>query len=184
MPQDIISIIFAIVVAILIIIGAIIVVMFFSLNLSYSQTGVPFVKSKKSIVKKIKELNILKPNTVFCDLGSGDGAFLYDLAKEFPEVKFVGYEKNFLLHLFAKIFNRLPNLTFYQADFFKIDLSQFDYLYLFLFRSALEKLEPKLKKEAKKGAYIISNSFAFKNLTPIKVLESSKGLETLYIYQL
>lgn len=93
-------------------------------------------------------------------------------------------KKNFLLYLFAKNFNRLPNLNFYHADFFKIDLSQFDYIYLFLFSSLMDKLAPKLKNNLKKGALIISNTFAFKNLMPIKILESSKKLETLYIYQL
>lgn len=147
------------------------------------KTGVPFVKSKNAIIEHLKELNILKPKTVFCDLGSGDGGFLYNLAKEFKNIEFVGYEKNELLYLFAKIFNRRPNLKFYCSDFFQIDLSQFDYIYVFLFPFLLEKLEPKIEKEAKKGAFIISNSFIFPRLKPVKILESPKKLETIYIYK-
>jgi len=164
--------------------GLIAIFIFLTLFISGFQSGVPFVKSKKIIVKRIKESNILKPRTLFCDLGSGDGSFLYELAKAFPEIKFVGYEKNYLLYWFSKIFNRLPNLKFYHQNFFKVDLSQFDYIYLFLFSSLMEKLLPKLKKEIKKEAVIISNTFVFKDWQPIKSLSSKRQLETLHFYQL
>lgn len=168
---------------ILILLGIVLFLIVLTLWVSGLKTGVPFVKSKNVIIQRLKELDILKPNTVFCDLGSGDGGFLYNLAKEFKNIEFVGYEKNELLYLFAKIFNRLPNLKFYCEDFFKTDLSQFDYIYVFLFPFLLEKLEPKIKKEAKKEAFIISNSFTFPRLKPFKILESPQKLETIYIYK-
>ncbi|MGB9847949.1 MAG: methyltransferase domain-containing protein [Minisyncoccia bacterium] len=169
---------------VLVLLGVVLLFIFLAFWISSLKTGVPFVKSKKIIVERLKELDILKPNNSFCDLGSGDGGFIYDLAKKFPKVQFVGYENNQLLYLFAKIFNRRSNLKFYCADIFKVNLSQFDYIYTFLFPELLLKLEPKIKKEAKKGSIVISNTFTFPTLKPIKIIESPKKLETIYIYKL
>ena len=148
------------------------------------KTGVPFVKSEKNILEKIKKLDVLKDGMVVADLGSGDGSFLYFLAKDYPHIQFIGYEINPILYRFSKNFQQLPNLKFYRQDFFKIDLSQFDCLYLFLYPSILEKILPKIQKEAKKNCYIVTNSFDFKKLEPVKKIISSRPLSSVYIYQL
>ncbi|HOK20821.1 MAG TPA: methyltransferase domain-containing protein [Candidatus Paceibacterota bacterium] len=184
MEPSILYIIFSIIEIMLMFMELFFITIFISLAIYQVKTGVPFVKSKKILINRIKEANILKDNTIFCDLGSGDGSFLYQLAKEFPQVQFVGYEINIFLYIFSKLFNRLPNLKFYHRDFFKVDLSSFDYIYVFLLSSLMEQLVPKIQKEAKKGCYVIVNTFAFKNLQPIKEISSTKPLETLYFYQL
>jgi hypothetical protein len=167
------------------IIFALFFIVFFTMLIFYlRKTGVPFVKSEKNILEKIKKLDVLKDGMMVADLGSGDGSFLYFLAKDYPNVQFVGYEINPMFYQFSKVFQRLPNLKFYRQDFFKIDLGQFDCLYLFLYPSILEKLLPKIQKEAKKNCYIITNSFNFKNLEPVKKNISSRALSSVYIYQL
>lgn len=184
MNSGIVFIIFYIVEIILMLLETFFIITFISMTIYQVKTGVPFVKSKKALVKRIKETNILNNNTRFCDLGSGDGSFLYELAKEFPNIQFVGYEINFFLYIFSRLFNRLPNLKFYHCDFFKVDLSQFDYIYAFLLSPLMERLALKIKKEAKENCCVIVNTFAFKDIKPIKEIVSSKSLESLYFYQL
>jgi len=169
---------------IFIIFGLFLIYFLFLLIFYLRKTGVPFVKSEKNILKKIKDMEILKDGMIVGDLGSGDGSLLYSLAKSYPKVQFIGYEINPLLYWFSKIFQKLPNLKFYCQDFFKVDLGQFDCIYLFLYPSMMEKLLPKLQKETKKGCFVITNSFNFKNLEPIKKNISSKSLSSIYIYQL
>ncbi len=184
MTASVLYITFLIIEIILMIAELFLIILFISLFFYRIKTGVPFVKSKKVLVEKIKEANILKDDTTFCDLGSGDGSFLYELAKEFPHIHFIGYEINIFLYIFSKLFNHLPNIKFYHQDFFKVDLSQFDYIYAFLLSPLMERLVPKIQKEAKKSCYVIVNTFAFKNLKPVKEIGSANPLESLYFYQL
>ena len=120
MTASVLYITFLIIEIILMIAELFLIILFISLFFYRIKTGVPFVKSKKVLVEKIKEANILKDDTTFCDLGSGDGSFLYELAKEFPHIHFIGYEINIFLYIFSKLFNHLPNIKFYHQDFFKI----------------------------------------------------------------
>ncbi len=184
MSASFLYIIFSIIDIILMIAELFLIILFISLFFYQLKTGVPFVKSKKALVEKIKEANILKDDTTFCDLGSGDGSFLHELAKEFPHIHFVGYEINIFLYIFSKLFNRLPNIKFYHQDFFKVDLSQFDYIYAFLLSPLMDRVASKIQKEAKKDCYVIVNTFAFKDLKPLKEINSAKPLESLYFYQL
>ena len=47
----------------------------------------------------------------------------------------------------------------------------------------MDKLLPKLEKELKSGAIVISNSFKFSKKQPFKAIESPIALENLYFYQ-
>ena len=54
---------------------------------------------------------------------------------------------------------KIKNLDFRCQDMFEQDLSGADVVYLFLLPRALQKLDQKLKKEAKKGTLVISHGF-------------------------
>lgn len=148
-------------------------------------SGVPFVGSRTKVLGDlVRELKLDK-GRVFYDLGAGDGKVIFYLAKENPEVKFIGYELNPALVLYAKAFRRLPNVEYRRKNFFKVDLRDADYIFLFLFPELMEKILPKLKSELKSGSLIISNTFTFSNgPAPIKSFISQVPLESLYIYQL
>lgn len=159
------------------------VLIFFLNAIFWLITGVPSTGSRKIIVQWLNQELKGKEKKIFYDLGSGDGYFLYLLAKENPQIEFFGFEINPVLYLFAKIFHRQPNLHFYNKNFFKINLKEANYLYLYLGSEIIEKLYPKLKKELSVGTVVISNSFPLPNLQPQKFLSTGKILETLYFYQ-
>lgn len=167
----------------LIILMAFLAFLLISLAFYWLKLGVPFAVSRTDLIEKlIKEVS-LEEGKVFYDLGSGDGNFLYYLAKKHPKVRFVGYELNFALYLFSRFFCRINNLSFYRRNFFNINLRNADYLYLFLFPEVMNRLLPKLKKELKTGAVVIANSFHFDGLKSDKIFPSEKRLGTLYLYK-
>jgi len=57
----------------------------------------------------------------------------------------------------------------------KIDLSTFDYVYVYLLPKQLAFIEDWLWKNIGKDTIIISNSFQFKNHTPFEVIKDKKG---------
>jgi len=146
-------------------------------------TGVPFVNSKKKVIFSIMKEIKIEPGKNFYDLGCGDGRVISYLGKNNPQANFIGYEKNPSLVWAAKIFRKFPNVRYENKDFFKVDLSNADYIFLFLFPELMDKLLPKLEKELKPGAIVISNSFKFSKKLPSKAIESPIVLESLYFYK-
>lgn len=146
-------------------------------------TGVPFVNSRKKIIDfLVKEIKI-ESGKILYDLGCGDGKVIFNLAKKNSQVNFVGYELNPSLIWIAKVFRKLPNVQYQRQNFFETDLKDADYVFLFLFPELMDKLLPKLEKELKSGAIVISNSFKFSKKQPFKSIESPIVLESLYFYQ-
>jgi trans-aconitate methyltransferase len=146
-------------------------------------TGVPFVNSRKKIINFLIEEIKIEPEKTLYDLGCGDGKVIFNLAKNNPLANFIGYELNPSLIWIAKIFRKLPNIQYQRQNFFKVDIKNADYVFLFLFPELMDKLLPKLEKELKPGAIVISNSFKFSQKKPFQSIESPIALESLYFYQ-
>ncbi|MBN1175503.1 MAG: class I SAM-dependent methyltransferase [Bacteroidales bacterium] len=138
------------------------------LPLLYS--GIHYEKTTNKKIKTIKKI-IRQKNTNInaCDLGSGNGAILIHLAKEFPNSKFTGYEINPILTIKSKIKSRkIQNLEFKQKNFWKQNLKNFDTIIIFQYKTLMKKIENKIKKECKKNTTIISNHWQFPNIKKTK----------------
>jgi len=168
----------------LILLMAVILVIQLSLIIYWLRSGVPFVPSKNKVIAAIVDNFVLYDGAIFYDLGSGDGRVLCVLASQYPKTQFIGYELNPVLYLFSKFFRKQPNLVFHRKNFFKTDLKNADYLYVFLYPGLMKKLLLKLKSELKPGAIVFSNHFNFgDDMKPEKVFPSSRPLESLYVYK-
>ena len=68
----------------------------------------------------------------------------------------------------------------------KEDLSQADIIYCFLTPSMLKKLEDTVFKTLKKNTIIITNTFKFKNIKEIEIIQDKKRklFNTVYIYKI
>ncbi len=170
----------------LILVLFLLVILFFLISDIYTYfryNRIFFVASNKKTIKKIKSYILdnfkAKEKIKIVDLGSGDGAIVFELAKQGYLVD--GYELNPFLIYFSnflkKFFKFNQRINFYKKDFLKADLSQYDVFIAYLLPHLMEILEKKLDKEAKKGAILISNSFTLKNKKPIKIIDN------IYIYQ-
>jgi len=122
----------------------------------------PFVGSPLNVVRKMLQLVEPKPNEFLYDLGSRDGRILIMAAKEF-QLRCIGIE----IHqdLFKKAIDEIKSLNLesrikiINEDFFNVNISNADIVTLYLNASANEKLRPKLEKELKIGARVVSHDY-------------------------
>ena len=152
---------------------------------------VPYVRSEnQSIETVLKNINPKKGQTLY-DFGAGDGKFLNQFNKKFPDVKTVGFEKSPGPYLWAKLLSVLRlkrNYKILLKNFYKTDISETDYIYCFLYPHYMKNLIPKFESELKPGAIVISNTFPIKKWTPIKTIPLKNAKPTsnwgkIFIYQ-
>ena len=155
--------------------------------MSYPQ--VPFVPTPLSVVKRMLELAELKPGEVLYDLGCGDGRIIIMAAKEFG-ARAVGIElRKDLVEQCIKEVKRQKledKITIIHGNFFDIDIGEADVVTLYLLTSVNEKLKPKLEKELKRGARVVSHDFEVVGWKPLKVesVYDQWRSHRIYLYKL
>ncbi len=154
----------------LIISGGILLGCFLALSW-FTGSDAPYVPTKIIRIKKLLKTLPLK-NKNFYELGSGDGRVVIEAAKMGANA--YGIEQSYLRVLYSR-FKSVKNAhfirrrtSFIHGNIFNQDLSNADIVFVFLLPKGVEKLEPKLKKELKKGSLVITQTFHFKNWKPYK----------------
>ena len=143
----------------------------------------PFIFSRRRVLQAIVNNLVLQPGEIFYELGAGTAPLIRRLAKRYTANKFVAVEYALLPYLLGRLLTLgRKNITWRQADFYKIDLSAADYFYCFLNVGAMQLLEAKLLAEAKPAATVISYVFVLPHCQSIKTL--SVGQEKIHFYQL
>ena len=132
--------------------------------------GAPNVSTPKNNIEIIK-IHIQNNHLDnIADLGSGVGNLCLELTDK--KRKITGYELNPIpyliskLKIFTKKKNELININY--ANFWKMDLSQFDCVIIYGISYIMADLEKKLRRELKPGTHVISNYFQFDNLEAVK----------------
>lgn len=64
-----------------------------------------------------------------------------------------------------------------------VDLSTFDYIYVYLLPVQLAFIEDWVWSTMKEDAIIIANSFQFKNHKPFEVIKNKKGKPSIFLYK-
>lgn len=122
--------------------------------------GAPFVPTPLRAVKKMLKISGLKKGDKVYDIGCGDGRVVYMAAKEYG-ADATGFELSPFIYAFARIRHFLwrskAKIKF--ANFKTQDLSDADVIFCYLLPETLTKLEPKLSRELKPGARVISYAF-------------------------
>jgi SAM-dependent methyltransferase len=126
------------------------------------QPDVIYVPTPQPVVEAMLELAQVKGGDVVYDLGSGDGRIVIAAAKKYG-ASGVGFEIDRALVKKARenaaaagVSNRVRFVT---QDLFAADLSQASVVTLYLLQSINERLRPKLVRELKPGARIVSHVF-------------------------
>jgi len=138
---------------------------------------------RKTIIK-IFDLASVCPKDLVYDLGSGDGRALIIASRDFG-ARAVGIEKNFFLAKFSawriKKLKLEDKVKVINKNFFDCDLSDASVVLVYLTQKINDLLEPKLKKELRKGTRVVSASHKFKGLKPVKKIKTGHFFSYLYI---
>ena len=134
----------------------------------------PYLASPMPVVRRMLMLADVKPGEIVYDLGCGDGRIVITAAKEFGAYA-VGIEIRKDLALKAMKAVEEAGLTdrvkIINANFFDVDISDADVVTLYLTTSANLKVKPKLERELKPGARVVSHEYEIPGWTPVLIDE-------------
>jgi SAM-dependent methyltransferase len=148
-------------------------------------------KSRQVILNIIKEKIIKEKggNLKIADAGSGFGTLALYLAKNLPQIKIIGIEKDplffFISKLKAKLL-RIKNAAFIRENIFNHSFRNYDVTITFLYGNVMKEFETKLENEMKKESYLIDNHFKLENKNPVKTYKSKISLlfkSNIYLYK-
>jgi len=121
-----------------------------------------FVPTPSDVIDAMLKLARVTPVDVVVDLGSGDGRIVIAAAEKFG-ARAIGVELDPQLVKAANDRARkrgvAGKVTFLQGDLFTADISQATVVTLYLSGSINRRLAPKLMRELKPGARIVSHRF-------------------------
>jgi len=150
---------------------------------------VPFVSTPEPVVKRMLTLADVKPGELVYDLGAGDGRILSSAVKDF-NAKAIGVELHESRYeAIAKRIERerLGNSAgVIRANFFDINLSQADVITLYLLTAVNSMIKPKLERELKMGARVVSHDFPVHGWVPLYVEQVRDRFNShmVYLYQM
>ncbi len=154
-----------------------------------AQKLAPYVTSPQPVVEKMLEAARLKPGETLFDLGCGDGRILLSAAQRFG-ARAIGVELSPTLVKRARASVEAQGLQeqvrVVEGDMMQVDVSPAQVVALYLMTEANEQLRPKLEKELKPGARVVSLEFKIKGWKPARVekFESHRHPYTIYVYEL
>jgi precorrin-6B methylase 2 len=121
-----------------------------------------YVPTPEEIVDAMLQTAAVTSADVVYDLGSGDGRIVIEAAKKYGALG-VGIELDQdLVKRATKNAEKAgvaDKVRFVRSDFFKVDLSPATVVTLFLSQSTNLRLQPKLLRELKPGARVVSHRF-------------------------
>lgn len=160
-----------------------------NVNILVFNRGIPNIRTAPAIRKKIIALlqeheaaraDRSQPYIVY-DLGSGNGLFARQIAREMPQAKVIGVEvsgPSYDWSMMMKKRMKIDNLDYKHADVFTHDIRDASAVVLFFYQ--LDKLGKKLHDELKPGTLVTSNKFRLGDgWNPVQSLK----VFTLYPFQ-
>lgn len=135
----------------------------------FAGSDAPYIPTKMDNIRKILKFAGVKKGKKFYELGSGDGRVVIEAAKLKAEA--VGIEQSWIRVIYSKYQAtklKLNNAGFYHGNIFSRNYADGDIIYIYLLHKGVNKLEEKLKKELKKGAIVITQTYHFPHWKPFK----------------
>jgi len=140
---------------------------------------VPYVPTPYEVVREMLRLAKVGKDDVVFDLGCGDGRILITAAREFG-ARAVGIElRKDLVEQCIKNVREAgleDRILVIEGDFFDFDLSEATVVTLYLLTTVNEKLRPKLERELRPGARVVSHDFEIVGWKP----KVSKSIDESY----
>lgn len=154
-----------------------------------TQRLAPYVTSPQPIVEKMLAVAGLKGGETIYDLGCGDGRILFSAVKNFG-ARAVGVEISPSLAKRAREAMESQGLQeqvkVIEGDMMGVDVSGANVVSLYLMTEANEQLRPKLERELKPGARVVSLEFKIKGWKPAReeTVQVHNHAYKIYLYEI
>jgi SAM-dependent methyltransferase len=139
---------------------------------------VPYVPTPQDIVDRMLAMVKVNRNDVVYDLGSGDGRILITASQRYG-ARGVGYELDPRriqeANENARAAGVQDRVKFIKQDLFEADLSAATVVTLYLLPQVNLKLRPKLLRELRPGARIVSHNYGLGDWDPVKTERLDSG---------
>jgi len=146
----------------------------------------PYVPTPPETVRRMLSVAGVGSGDVVYDLGCGDGRVLIMAVEEFGAKVAVGYEISgqiYRIALSEVLRHGLGDkIKVINGDLFEANLSEASVITLYLNPSTNERLKPKLEREARIGACVISRNFAMVGWRAAR--KEYFDISTLYLYRI
>jgi ubiquinone/menaquinone biosynthesis C-methylase UbiE len=148
----------------------------------------PYVPSPQPIVERMLMSAGLKANETLYDLGCGDGRILITAARRFG-ANAVGVEiSKQLVDRAQKQVDELSlenKVQVIYGDLMKVNVSSADVVALYLLTHSNDQLRPKLERELKNGARVVSLDYKIRGWEPIseEKVQAYHRPYTIYVYE-
>ncbi|ACB39797.1 class I SAM-dependent methyltransferase [Pyrobaculum neutrophilum] len=150
---------------------------------------VPFVATPEVVVRRMLQLARVQPGEVLYDLGSGDGRIVIIAAKEFGARAFgVEIRKDLYEQSTARIkdLGLSDRASIINGSFYEVPLADADVVTMYLLTSVNERLRPKLERELRPAARVVTHDFEVPGWRPAVVEEVYEDWRShkLYLYRI
>lgn len=143
-----------------------------------------FAATQQAVADAMLRLAGAGPDDVVYDLGSGDGRIVILAAQKYG-ARGVGIEIDPALVALSRQSAREGGVdalaTFIEGDLFATDLAEATVVTLYLSPTINLDLEPKLRRELKPGARVVSHQFGMGRWQPDRVIRASDNTD-LYLW--
>jgi hypothetical protein len=146
----------------------------------------PMPISKSGQAALLKNLPKIEKGEIF-ELGSGWGGLALRLAKHYPHLSIIGYERSFVPYWVSRLrqyLSQQKNVIFYKKNFYKVNFSSVSMAVCYLYPGAMVKLEEKFQNELLDSSFVVSFVFSLPKWSPKEVIEASDPFKSrIYFYQ-
>jgi len=146
----------------------------------------PYVPTPYETVRRMLSVAEVGSEDLVYDLGCGDGRVLITAVEEFGAKGAVGYEISGQICriAFSEVLRHglEDKIKLINGDLFEANLSEASVITLYLNPSANERLKPKLEREARIGARVVSRNFTMAGWRAAR--KEYFDISTLYLYRM
>ena len=147
---------------------------------------VPWVPTRRRLIGYALRLAGVREGTVFYDLGCGDGRVAIEAARRGARAVCVEIRRELIEKAVenARRAGVEDRIVFINKSFFDVDLSDADAVYMYLLSRVNAMLRPKLEKELRVGARVVTLDFPVAGWRPVHVERHQVAgmVRTLYLY--
>ncbi len=151
---------------------------------------VPWIPTPRAVIEYLVNSISVNENDTILDMGCGDGRVVLSFARLGANGICIEINKTLcnIVEIASQLLNFKDKIRVICRDFFTISLSNLEpiptIVYLYLYRSVLEKIAPKLEKELSMGTVIITLDFPIDSWSPFFVKHVVDENRFLWFYVL